>query len=193
MEESHMKDMGRPAAIAQHGNEEVEVKTFLSNLGLDRYIGIFLDNGFDCMDVVEEMEESHMKDMGMAAGHVIKLSKKLNEKRQANAPTQPESTMRRVSFGNTEQKEHDPASPSGVGSGGGSLWGVFDEEEASRGFKDAVAAWRSGGTSEDNSQKPTATSSLTSAIPKGPVGSFWSMLPNDEGSNDGVAMFNLER
>merc|ERR1719158_1431196 len=80
------------AAIAQHGNDEIEVKTFLSGLGLDRYMGIFLDNGFDCMDVVEEMEESHMKELGMAAGHIIKLSKKLNEKRQAQAPAKTEGS-----------------------------------------------------------------------------------------------------
>eukprot|EP00746_Dinoflagellata_sp_MGD_P168334 gnl/MRDRNA2_/MRDRNA2_99719_c0_seq1.p1 gnl/MRDRNA2_/MRDRNA2_99719_c0~~gnl/MRDRNA2_/MRDRNA2_99719_c0_seq1.p1 ORF type:complete len:447 (+),score=104.43 gnl/MRDRNA2_/MRDRNA2_99719_c0_seq1:82-1422(+) len=184
------------AALARNNTDEAEVKSFLSSLGLDRYIGIFVDNGFDCMDVVEEMEESHMKDLGMAAGHVIKLTKKLNEKRQANAPAKPESgTARRVSFGATEEKplEKAPSSPGGgYGTGGGSLWGVFDEEEASRGFKDAVAAWR-GERNQAPATSPKGSSSLLNAQPSGPVGSFWSSIPTDENSSDGVAMFNLER
>merc|ERR1740117_566543 len=74
------------AAQGPQSKEGLEVNAFLAGLGLDRYVSIFMDNGFDCMEVVELMEESHMREMGMATGHALKLRKKLEELNPPPAP-----------------------------------------------------------------------------------------------------------
>jgi len=53
------------AAVSQQEDESVEVESFLAGLSLDRYTGLFLEHGFDCMEVVSEMTEEHMREIGM--------------------------------------------------------------------------------------------------------------------------------
>ena len=50
------------AAMSKQSSEEALVEAFLGDLKLDRYVSIFIENGFDCMEVVEAMEESHMRE-----------------------------------------------------------------------------------------------------------------------------------
>ena len=80
------------------------------------------EHGFDCMDVVKEMEESHMKELGMAAGHVLKLRKRLSEMRPAKRREVARS-----------------GAPAGL------LEGDFKEEESAASFQEALRAWRQGG------------------------------------------------
>ncbi|CAK0825731.1 unnamed protein product [Prorocentrum cordatum] len=54
----------KPGDAAPLSPEAAEVEAFLASSGLDRYLGPFLEHGFDCMDVVRDMEESHMRDVG---------------------------------------------------------------------------------------------------------------------------------
>ncbi|CAE7723142.1 unnamed protein product [Symbiodinium pilosum] len=65
------------AALLFEESEAAEVRNFLIESGLHAYVDAFIENGFDCMDVVQEMEERHMKDMGMKPGHMIKLKLRL--------------------------------------------------------------------------------------------------------------------
>merc|ERR1719482_1078126 len=91
------------AALHRQSRESMEVEAFLAGLGLDRYVSLFLEHGFDCMEVVKEMQESHMQEIGMATGHILKLKKKLSELHGTETSTEAKSqTQRRVSFGTTE-------------------------------------------------------------------------------------------
>lgn len=51
------------------------VTAFLQESNLCQYAEIFLQSGFDDLDILLEIEEVHMKDMGMPPGHVVKLKK----------------------------------------------------------------------------------------------------------------------
>mmetsp|Transcript_100132 Transcript_100132/g.254686 ORF Transcript_100132/g.254686 Transcript_100132/m.254686 type:complete len:429 (-) Transcript_100132:104-1390(-) len=159
-------------AAMQHQSQDTrEVETFLSNLKLDRYVGIFMENGLDSMDVVMDMQESHMREIGMAVGHILKLQKSLNELRPAPAAT----SERRVNFGVTEVADSNtavakpPAAPATATAASCSLTdGAFDEAESAASFQDALRAWR-GGKSEP-----------AEAAPKRAPGSFWSSVGESE-------------
>ena len=77
------------SAMPRQPQDELDVQAFLADLKLDRYYGSFLEHGFDCMEVVHEMQESHMQDIGMAAGHTLKLRKRLVELGHGAAPAPP--------------------------------------------------------------------------------------------------------
>lgn len=166
------------AAMQQQSQESVEVEAFLGSLKLDRYVSLFMEHGFDCMEVVKEMQDEHMKEIGMASGHVLKLRKHLNE---LNPPPQPpaapaspgNSTLRRVSFGQTEQAPiaAAPQRQANLSSGGytSSLsTGAFSEEESAASFQEALRAWREGGASD---AAPAA---------EAPKGAFWASLGGAE-------------
>lgn len=126
-----------------------------------------------------------MRDIGMAAGHVLKLRKRIAELNPAPAPAPApaaaqsgalSSSAKRVSFGGTEQAR----SPSGgTGIGGGSLLnGDFDEEEQTRGFQDAVRAWREGRDGDEG--QPVNSADALATAPKLAPGSFWSSVGGGE-------------
>lgn len=154
------------AAMQQQNEDSMEVEAFLGNLKLDRYVSLFMEHGFDCMEVVKEMQDEHMKEIGMAAGHILKMRKHLNELNPP-PPAAPaslgSSTQRRVSFGQTEQAPIPAAASqkkSSSSSGGypnPMASGAFDEEESAASFQEALRAWREGGES-----KPAAKTSKTS-------------------------------
>lgn len=117
-----------------------------------------MENGFDCMEVVQEMQESHMKEIGMAAGHILKLRKRIAElspqpsegklvaltevQRREGPPGA--GTERRVSFGSSELKEAPKAAT--CQQQGSTLLdgGAFDEAESAASFQEALRAWREG-------------------------------------------------
>ncbi|CAD7926959.1 unnamed protein product [Amoebophrya sp. A120] len=63
------------AALQKQKAEQKEVQSLLQELGLQKYSDKFEEEGFDSKDVVLEMEEEHMQQLGMAMGHRIKLRK----------------------------------------------------------------------------------------------------------------------
>jgi len=181
------------AALHRQSRESMEVEAFLAGLGLDRYVSLFLEHGFDCMEVVKEMQESHMRDIGMATGHVIKLRKRLAELTPAPAPPAAPAeaqsgslsgTQKRVSFGSAEQApERPPSGGTATAVGGGSLLnGHFDEDESKSSFQEAVRAWREGRSEGEGS--PTKDEALATPA-KMASGSFWTSVGGDE--------VNLER
>ena len=56
-----------------------EVRDFLSNSGLIMYFDSFIDQGFDEMSVIVEMDQEHLQMVGVKPGHVIKFKKCLNQ------------------------------------------------------------------------------------------------------------------
>jgi len=176
------------AAMTQQSQEAVEVEAFLAGLKLDRYVALFMEQGFDCMEVVTEMQECHMRDIGMAPGHILKLKKRLAEMSPgagAGGGSMPPSTLgesvnstrRRVSFGSAEQNStKGPQNDKPQNHSNTLLGGQFNEEDSAASFQEALKAWRQGNSTETEERKPS---------PKTGPGSFWSSLGGEE--------VNLER
>mmetsp|Transcript_93274 Transcript_93274/g.216806 ORF Transcript_93274/g.216806 Transcript_93274/m.216806 type:complete len:471 (+) Transcript_93274:108-1520(+) len=186
------------AHMQQQSQDALEVEAFLAELKLDRYVSLFMEHGFDCMEVVREMQESHMRDIGMAPGHALKLRKRLAE---LDAPPNRGAAMRQVSFGATEEVPLRPAEASAPprpsstqeaphrpssGGSGRLMDGGFNEEESAASFQEALRAWRQGtkagasqgGSQGGSSQGSSQGGSQASSTPK--AGSFWSNIGDSE-------------
>mmetsp|Transcript_31767 Transcript_31767/g.80297 ORF Transcript_31767/g.80297 Transcript_31767/m.80297 type:complete len:531 (-) Transcript_31767:239-1831(-) len=96
IEDADLKDIGIPPHLvfrlrtkiqeAQgHGTGDGEpdanhpVVVFLESSGLVQYARLLLQNGFDEMETLLEMDDVDMKDLGIARGHALKLKKRLHE------------------------------------------------------------------------------------------------------------------
>lgn len=66
-----------------------EVVGYLISLGLARYATAFIEHGFDDMECLLPMEEKHMQQLGMMMGHIVKLSARLAQRRDAPADGAP--------------------------------------------------------------------------------------------------------
>eukprot|EP00929_Paragymnodinium_shiwhaense_P033632 TRINITY_DN18433_c0_g1_i1.p1 TRINITY_DN18433_c0_g1~~TRINITY_DN18433_c0_g1_i1.p1 ORF type:complete len:520 (+),score=134.59 TRINITY_DN18433_c0_g1_i1:116-1675(+) len=153
------------AALSRQNDDFNDVEALLAELKLDRYAGLFCEHGFDCMDVVMDMQESHMREIGMAAGHALKLQKKLSEIKGEAAPPPPARAASdprgppSVKFGKTETMEIQ-ANPGGSG---GFLTGNFDEAESAASFQEALKAWRGGGSQNEPAGNQTAAANTATA------------------------------
>jgi hypothetical protein len=169
--------------LRKQSSEAAEVEAFLTSLTLDRYVGLFMEHGFDCMDVVKDMEESHMRDIGMAPGHIIKLRKKIAE----IAP----SERRRVNFGATEEAPaaevprksslKAPAKQSAtttVACTESLAQGAFDEDESAASFQEALRAWREG--KEPSSGAEGRSDAAPAVKAAGAGASFWASMGGGE-------------
>lgn len=170
------------AALQHQSEEAMEVDSFLSGLKLERYVSLFLEQGFDCMEVVKEMNESHMRDIGMAAGHILKLRKRLAELNPPAAPVSPAShassrspsstpaplatSQRQVTIGGVEVRQHQSQSRHRDDE--------FNEEESAASFQEALRAWREG---KDAGAKEQAKENKA---PNKAPGSFWSSIGDGE-------------
>jgi hypothetical protein len=183
------------AAVRRQSEEAAEVEAFLLGLKLDRYVGLFLEHGFDCMEVVLEMQESHMREIGMATGHILKLRKRLAEMNPGAAARETSDggrelgeSRKRVSFGAAEEAPSSPARASGggnagtgTGGGGGHLMdGRFDEDESAASFQEALKAWRQGSSAPAAAAAAPATASASSPKKAAAPGSFWSSIGGAE-------------
>lgn len=168
------------AAMQHQDRDALEVEAFLCWLKLDRYVSLFMEHGFDCMDVVKEMEEQHMQQIGMAAGHILKLRKRLAEMKPNQAKRVEPS--RKVSFSSEVAQHVSPPERESQEAGGGFsmnlLEGNFNEEDSAASFQEALQAWRQGGKPADSRKEKVPAA-------KASVGSFWTMLGGSE--------VNLER
>jgi class 3 adenylate cyclase len=61
----------------------VELAPFLANLGLSQYAETFADNDIDG-EALLELEEAHLKEIGLSLGHRVRLMKAIVELRMAN-------------------------------------------------------------------------------------------------------------
>lgn len=62
------------------------ITTFLKEVGLAQYAGMLLRSGFDDMETLIEIEDDHLRDLGLPPGHALKLRKRLKEYRATVAP-----------------------------------------------------------------------------------------------------------
>ena len=76
--------------------EKSEVTVFMREIGLPQYAELLRDHGFEDMETLLGIEEQHMRDMGMPAGHIVKMKRNLREcpDRMAMAPVQVTSLAR---------------------------------------------------------------------------------------------------
>lgn len=58
---------------------ENEVTRFLRQIGLPQYAQVLYNSGFEDMETLLEIEDCHMRDLGILAGHQVKLRKRLDE------------------------------------------------------------------------------------------------------------------
>src|SRR4051812_7100622 len=62
-----------------------ELAPFLKNLGMSQYIGMFADNDIDGAALLE-LEEIHLKELGVSLGHRVRLMKAITELRMTGSP-----------------------------------------------------------------------------------------------------------
>eukprot|EP00439_Symbiodinium_sp_Y106_P030013 s2973_g3.t1 len=148
------------AALLFEESEAAEVRNFLVDSGLHSYADAFIENGFDCMDVVQEMEEHHMRDLGMKNGHMIKLKLRLASRASSSQhglamkPGMLAETMQEASRSATSQSHKfeaprmmpaSPVQPSRLEEASSCLLhGELDEAAEAAAFREAVEAWRHG-------------------------------------------------
>lgn len=56
-----------------------EVDEFLKKIGLERYSDLMKENGIDDLEILTELKESHLEEMGIVLGHRLKILKKIRE------------------------------------------------------------------------------------------------------------------
>merc|ERR1712008_190278 len=140
------------------------------------------------------------KEIGMAAGHILKLRKRLAElspqpsggklvaltevQRRDGRPST--GTERRVSFGGSESKEAPKAATCRQQGSAVLDGGTFDEAESAASFQEALRAWREGRTDDCVREQATyaegrgaANVNLDGSARTSP-GSFWSNLGTGE-------------
>eukprot|EP00930_Biecheleria_cincta_P093273 TRINITY_DN8351_c1_g1_i1.p1 TRINITY_DN8351_c1_g1~~TRINITY_DN8351_c1_g1_i1.p1 ORF type:complete len:399 (+),score=86.61 TRINITY_DN8351_c1_g1_i1:62-1198(+) len=85
----------KPAGIEQN-----PVTVFLREVGLVQYAEQLISNGFDDLETLLDIEDEHMKDIGIPPGHILKLKKKLRDlgggAATASAPQQSHSSSKIV-------------------------------------------------------------------------------------------------
>ena len=66
----------------------------MRDIGLGQYAELLRDHGFEDMETLLGIEEQHMRDMGMPAGHIVKLKRNLRDCPERMAPVQVTSLAR---------------------------------------------------------------------------------------------------
>mmetsp|Transcript_37517 Transcript_37517/g.108381 ORF Transcript_37517/g.108381 Transcript_37517/m.108381 type:complete len:404 (+) Transcript_37517:69-1280(+) len=92
-EDADLRDLGLlPVQVARVRRQLLEMRTprgaydanhpvvrFLEDVGLGQYVDALMHNGFDDMEILCEVEDADLKDLGMPRGHALKLRKRLRE------------------------------------------------------------------------------------------------------------------
>ena len=94
----------------------VELASFLTNLGLSQYIERFTDSDIDGPALLE-LQETHLKELGLSLGHRVRLMKAITELRlagsHATAPVANNFPVGTVALPSDEARR--VASPSSAG------------------------------------------------------------------------------
>jgi len=61
------------------GLEQNPVTVFLREASLSQYAELLISNGFDDLETLLDIEDEHMKEIGIPPGHILKLKKKLRD------------------------------------------------------------------------------------------------------------------
>lgn len=57
----------------------IEVLELLKSCGMEKYHMTMLENGIDDMEIVNELSEEHLSDIGIPLGHRLKILKRIRE------------------------------------------------------------------------------------------------------------------
>lgn len=58
---------------------------------MNKYKDTFLDNGVEDLEIILELDEKHIEQMGIPLGHKLKILKKIKEIRKEQGLSVPES------------------------------------------------------------------------------------------------------
>ena len=122
-----------------------DVKVFLESCGLEKHYETLTTNGVEEMEVLLELTEEHLANLGLPLGHRIKLLKRI---REAKAMPSFNSDLEAL-----------PAPSQAIGTeptseGGALLKGEYNEAESYALFKDALDQFRRGGTTTQHLSSP---------------------------------------
>jgi len=71
------------------------VAIFLNDVGLGQYAELLISSGFDDMETLHDIEDEHMRDLGLPPGHIVKLKKRLRSKNcESQAVSKVPTSMR---------------------------------------------------------------------------------------------------
>eukprot|EP00742_Colponemidia_sp_Colp-10_P004019 GILJ01004287.1.p1 GENE.GILJ01004287.1~~GILJ01004287.1.p1 ORF type:complete len:430 (+),score=62.36 GILJ01004287.1:70-1290(+) len=154
--EAHLK-----TALAQQQAGIQAVSNFLESVGLPQYLELFLDNGFDDMETVLEINEEHLTAMSVPMGHKLKLVKHVKSMRKQPEDLPPLAPRPPADVRQEVRQE--------VESSDNMIEGQFDEAESHRSFLEALEAWRNptkaAAAVEENNTAAAASSQPVAAAP----------------------------
>lgn len=123
-----------------------EVLDFLNSCGMDKYHKTFVENGIEEVDILMELTEGHLTNMGIPLGHRLKIMKKIKENKGSDKKGKENSkpVLEKVeSFkGNFENVTHEMC----VGNDDELPGGDFNEKESYNMFKEAIEQYRKAGS-----------------------------------------------
>eukprot|EP00826_Nyctotherus_ovalis_P011563 TRINITY_DN13003_c0_g2_i2.p1 TRINITY_DN13003_c0_g2~~TRINITY_DN13003_c0_g2_i2.p1 ORF type:complete len:194 (+),score=53.15 TRINITY_DN13003_c0_g2_i2:134-715(+) len=71
-----------------------EVETFLEEIGMQKYLGVFVNNGFEDLEAILELRDEDFTTLGLPLGHKLKILKRIKELRPE---VKPESKLEKNS------------------------------------------------------------------------------------------------
>jgi len=106
-----LQELQRQSSVTSRETlEDNPVAAFMHGVGLEQYAAVLVQNGFDDMETLLEIEDSDMRDLGFSVGHARKLRLRLREHKvgpQAAEERPVEGGLRRSS----KQQAHSTPAP----------------------------------------------------------------------------------
>ena len=99
----------KPSPSLRH--RESEVTKFLQQIGLPQYAQALYQSGFEDMETLVDIEEDHMRDLGILPGHQVKLRKRLDEFEAGVPVVQINQRKALGDLGDWEDEDDYPAVP----------------------------------------------------------------------------------
>ena len=134
-----------------------EVLDFLNTCGMDKYYKTFIDNGIEEVDILMELTEGHLTNMGIPLGHRLKILKKIKESKgndkKGKENNQPGLKTVEFNKGQVESATHEMC----VGDDGPLPDGDFNEKESYNMFKEAIEHYRKAGSPTMHKVKAKST------------------------------------
>lgn len=86
-----MAAQNQAPAAAPKPEENVEVKTFLGDIKLDKYYDKLIENGVEDLETILELKDEHIEQMGIPLGHKLKIIKRIKDLRTQKGMSVPQS------------------------------------------------------------------------------------------------------
>lgn len=88
------------------------MRSFLTEIKLDKYYEKFIENGVEDLETILELKDEHIEQMGIPLGHNLKIIKKIKDLRTQKGMSVPQSrqgTRREVLNNKGNQADEDTA------------------------------------------------------------------------------------